>query len=115
MSCCNEITVNVQTDTPDNITVYIDEKGVGLLPILNFFQTLSSNYQTITSVTTNVISNSAAWFNQTEINELNTLQELSACWEETCDEVNFLQQNLSANWQSATEYINTGVIDPGYF
>lgn len=109
------ITVNVQNDPADNITVYIDERGIGLLPISNFLKTLSANYQSINSATTNVISNSAAWFNEKEINELNQLQELSACWEETCDEVNFLQQSLSANWQNASNFINNSVIDSGYF
>jgi hypothetical protein len=109
----NTVTVNMQT--PDNITVYIDADGVGLKPLANILQTLSSSYQLFNSVTTNVIANSAAWFNAPEITELNTLQELSACWEETCDEVNFLQQNLSANWQGASDFINNGVIDPGYF
>jgi hypothetical protein len=115
MSCCNEITVTVENQPQDNITVYIDEKGIGVLPLFNFISLLSSSYQTINSAATNVISNSAAWFNETEINELNVLQELSACWEETCDEVNFLQQNLSANWQQAADYVNTGVVDSGFF
>lgn len=114
MSCCNDITVTVQNNPHDNIVVYIDEKGVGIKPILNFISVLSSNFNIQQEVTTTMLNNSANW--QETFNDVNIIQDtLSATWRETYDEVNIIQNTLSAGWQETFEYFESGVINGGFF
>lgn len=96
MSCCNEITITVENNPQDNINVYIDEKGLGIKPILNFISLLSSNFNINQQVVSTFVSNSADW-------------------QETYDEVNLIQNTLSGNWQDSYEHFNSGIIDGGFF
>lgn len=113
MSSYNEITVSVDNNQ-DNITVYIDETGVGIRPILNFISLLSSNYNVHQQVMSTVLTNSAAW--EETYHEVNLIQNtLSADWQETYDEVNLIQTTLSSKWQETFEYIDSGIVDGGTF
>ena len=114
MSCCNEITVTVENKPQDNINVYIDETGIGLIPLFNFIALLSSNFNTYQQVMTTVVSNSADW--QETYDEVNVIQNtLSAGWQENYHDVNLIQNTLSAKWQETFEYINSGIVDGGIF
>lgn len=113
MSSYNEITVSVDNNQ-NNITVYIDETGVGIRPILNFISLLSSNYNINQQVMSTVLTNSAAW--EETYHEVNTIQNsISADWHDTFREVNTIQEILSAQWQKSYEKVELGIVDGGNF
>jgi hypothetical protein len=105
----NTIIIN---KTTDNLSVIIDTEGPNLYSASGIINTLLDSYNSIEST---VQSNSSAWFNYEEIDEVNTLQSLSSTWIETYEEMNSLQDNLSGSWQQTTDYIKKGIIDAGFF
>lgn len=89
-----EITINTTTD---NISVVVDTEGPNIYPLADFITNLLNTYPKIESATTSVLNNSSTWFNYEEVEEVNTLQ------------------SLSGSWQEATDVVNLGVVDGGYF
>jgi hypothetical protein len=113
MSCYNDTVITINGGCRDNISVYVDETGQGIRPILNFISLLSSDYNLYQQVMSTVTINSANW--QETYDEVNLLQPLSAGWQETYDEVNTMQYTLTSNWQQTYEYIDLGVVNGGSF
>jgi hypothetical protein len=113
MSGYNETSVTVQ-NSQNNITVYIDETGIGIRPILNFISLLSSNYNMQQQVMSTVLTNSAAW--EETYHDVNLIQNtLSADWNDTFTEVNTIQEKLSAQWQKSYDRVELGIVDGGNF
>lgn len=98
-----------------NITVIIDDKSPNIFEYFTLFQNLTSNYNNIADATTNIMNYSSLYLNQNEIDRLNLIIPLSAKWEETYNEVNTIQYNLSSSWQNTTEIINSGIVNGGFF
>ena len=107
---------DITTSIPCNdIDVIIDLSGGEFYSFLNLLQKLSSNYQRFEEAVTNIYINSSIYLNPQEVEQLALIQTLSAGWQETYTEVNTIQQDFSANWQQNVEYVNSGVIDAGFF
>ena len=132
MSCYNDTVITINGGCRDNISVYVDETGQGIRPILNFISLLSSDYNLYRQVMSTVTVNSANWQEtydevntmqytltsnwQETYEEMNLIQPLSSNWQETFIEVNTIQNTLSSDWQKSFEYINNGItIDGGLF
>lgn len=110
----NTITVSIDDAPTNNISVYIDETGIGIRPILNFISLLSSTFNINQQVISTVLTNSANW--EETFNEVNVLQDtLSANWQETFSEVNILQDTLSANWEKTYDIVKSSIVDGGTF
>lgn len=107
--------VIIDVNQNDNITVVIDTEGPNLYPISELIENLLKNYNKINNAADNLIANSAIYLNPNEIQQLNLIQTLTGTWEETKQEMNTVQVNLSSTWQNTTEFVNTGIFDAGYF
>lgn len=109
----NDVIVDISQN--DNITVVIDTEGPNLYPISDLIENLLKNYNKINNAADNLIANSAIYLNPVEVQQLSLLQTLTGTWEETKEEMNTVQYNLSSTWQNTTEIVNAGVFDAGYF
>lgn len=105
----------IDEEEAENITVVIDTEGPNLYPISGLIENLLKNYDKINDAADNLRSNSAIYLNPNEVQQLSLLQTLTGTWEETKEEMNTVQYNLSSTWQNTTEFVNTGVFDAGYF
>ena len=91
-------------DTVETVQVLIDDTSPNLNEFYNFINNFSTGLTTLT----------AKW--QETADEMdNYVQPLTAKWIETSVEMDTLQEAPTGNWQDVYEYIETGVIDAGYF
>jgi hypothetical protein len=109
----NDVIVDISQN--DNITVVIDTEGPNLYPISDLIENLLKNYNKINNAADNLIANSAIYLNPVEVQELSVVKTLTGTWEETKEEMNTIQYNLSAAWQNTTDFINTKIFDAGFF
>jgi hypothetical protein len=97
------------------VSIIIDNQGPNLSPFSELLKKLNLNYDKFENAANNIHANSAAYLNLDEINQLTVIQSASSSWQETYQEVDTIQQNLSSGWQNNTVFIDTGIIDAGYF
>jgi hypothetical protein len=114
MSYPNEITVTIQNPQKNNVSVYVDEKGISIAPIFNFINKLQTTYDTHQNAASLVLKASSDW-QKTHEDFTSLKMTLSAGWQETFGEVNVIQSSLSSNWQKSYEIIKTGIFDAGNF
>ncbi|MEN9445622.1 MAG: hypothetical protein RL728_134 [Bacteroidota bacterium] len=112
---CRKTTIIIEEQPTNNINVIVNDALPTFHLINSYINNLSSNLQKFELASNNIISNSAAYLNIEEVNEVNFIQSLTGNWQETFEEMNTIQQQFSANWQNTTEIYNDPIVDGGFF
>jgi hypothetical protein len=100
--------------TSNNVTVIIDNSSPNILQYYKLLNSIQNNYEKFDVVSTNIVSNSAAYLNPEHKEMLSHIGLLSSNWEETFHEVNTVQNQLSANWEKTYQNMDM-IVDGGTF
>jgi uncharacterized phage infection (PIP) family protein YhgE len=111
----NNTTIIVNNLPKNKTSIIINDTSEPLKLLNSYISKLSSNLEKYESVSTNVITNSSTYLNLKEVEEVNFIQTLTSQWDETYNEVNTIQNELTATWQENSEYVLNGIIDAGFF